>query len=125
MWKIITTLGFVGFIFIASFAQAFEFSAPSDGEIVTAGSLIKATVDLGDLPLPFGVLFSAPWGILTPKLDSTAPFKWEIEIPEDYYGPLTLWAIVRRYVPIAYSPSTSVTIFVVRPALQVSLSSSD
>ena len=121
MRKIITTLGFMGFIFTAPFAaQAFEFVFPVDGETVMAGSTIKASVDLGDLPIPFGVLFLAPQGLMVSKLDSTAPFKWEFKIPADYYGPLTLWAIARRYNPIAYSPSTRVTVFVVRPALHLS-----
>lgn len=120
--KIITTLGFIGFIFTAPFAaQAFEFVFPIDGETVMAGSTIKASVNLGEIPMPFAVLFSVPQGLMISKLDSTAPFKWEFEIPADYYGPLTLWAIARRYNPIAYSPSTHVTVFVVRPALHLSL----
>jgi len=120
MRKIICTLLFLVFIFITPRARAFEFSFPAEGEIVTAGSTVKAKIHLGDFPLPFGVLFYAPWGVLASKLDSTAPFEWVFEIPADYYGPLTLWAVVRRYVPIAHSPSTSVTIFVVRPALRLS-----
>ncbi|MEC4678315.1 MAG: hypothetical protein VST69_06130 [Nitrospirota bacterium] len=124
MGKIFTTLVFVIFVFISDFAQAFEFDFPLEGEIVTAGTTLQAKINLGDFPIPFGVLFSAPQGISSTKLDSTAPFKWTLKIPADYYGPLTLWAVVRRYVPIAYSPSTSVTVFVIRPALKLSLSSS-
>lgn len=121
MWKIICTLVFLSLVFTTTRVWAFEISFPSENEIVTAGSTIKVKVNLGEMPLPFGVIFFASRGILAPQLDSIAPFKWLIEIPADYYGPLTLWAVTRRYFPIAYSWTASVTIFVVHPALRVSL----
>ncbi len=125
MWKVFITLVLVIFVFSSDSARAFEFDSPAEGEIVEAGTTVQAKIDLGDFPIPFGVFFSAPQGISSFKLDPIAPFRWTFKIPADYYGPLTLWAVVRRYVPIAYSPSASVTIFVVRPALRLSLSSSD
>ncbi len=121
MGKIMRTLVFLGLILMPTFARAFEFSFPKENQRVTAGSTIKATVDLGETDPPFGVLFVASPGLIASKLDSRARFEWSIKIPPDYYGPLTLWAVVRRYFPIAYSENATVTIFVVRPALRVSL----
>ncbi len=103
------------------FVRAFEFSTLSNGDRVTAGSTIEVKIDPGDIPPLFGVLFMASRGLVEARLDSSPPFDWSIQIPKDYYGPLTLWAVGRRYYPVPDPPRASVTIFVVFPALRLSL----
>lgn len=109
------------FLCLPPFVRAFEFSTLSNGERVTAGSTIEVKIDPGDIPPLFGVLFMASRGVVEARLDSSPPFDWSIQIPKDYYGPLTLWAVGRRYYPVPDSPRASVTIFVVFPALRLSL----
>lgn len=103
-----------------SLTQAFEFKEISNGTIITAGSTITVTIDPGDIPILFGVLFTISRGIVKAKLDSLSPFNWAIEIPKDFYGPLILRATGRRYYPIPNPPQTSVTLFVVLPAITIS-----
>ncbi len=101
-------------------AYTFQFNSISDGEAVFAGSTLKVKIDPGDIAPLFGVLFTASGGVLKPRLDSLPPFDWSIEIPAHYYGPLTLWALGRRYYPAPGTPETSVTIFVIHPVLRAS-----
>jgi len=101
----------------ASDAQAFRFSSPEEGRIVVAGSTLKVKIDPGDLSPLFGVLLSANRGIIKAHLDSSMPYEWTLEIPIAYHGPLTLWATVRRYIPVPNPPQTSVTFYVVFPLL--------
>jgi len=97
-------------------AWAFQFISPSNGEVVEAGKRLEIRVDPGeDAPL-FGILFMASRGISPPKLDSTPPYEWSIQIPRSYIGNLTLWAVARRYTPVPNPPRATVTIKVVRPA---------
>lgn len=119
--KIITSFALMILLCGTPFVWAFEFSTLSNGDRVEAGSTIKVKIDPGDIPPLFGVLFMASRGLVEGRLDSSAPFDWSIQIPKDYYGPLTFWAVGRRYYPVPDPPRASVTIFVVFPALRLSL----
>ncbi|HIE65417.1 MAG: hypothetical protein ABGX83_08320 [Nitrospira sp.] len=104
-----------------STAWAFQFISPSNGEVVEAGRRLEIRVDPGeDAPL-FGILFMASRGISPPKLDSTPPYVWSIQIPKSYVGNLTLWAVARRYTPVPNPPRATVTIKVVRPIIHATL----
>ncbi len=100
---------------------AFQFSTLSEGEVVAAGATIKVEVDPGDIPTLFGVLLMTSRGVVEGSLDSLAPFSWMITVPPDYYGPLTFWAVGRRYYPIANPPQTQVTIFVTSSPMRLSV----
>jgi len=109
----------ISMVISSSSAGAFDFARPSEGDVVVAGSRLKVLIDPGKIDPLFGVLLTASRGIVKPKLDSLPPFKWELIIPDDYYGPLSLRATGRRYTPVPNPPSASVTIFVVYPAIQI------
>ena len=98
---------------------AFQFNSHENGSVVHAGSTIKVTVDPGDIPPLFGVLLISTHGIVKAKLDSLLPYEWSIKIPEHYFGPLTLWAIGRRYLPIPNPPQANLTLFIVFPAIRL------
>jgi len=110
---------FLSIFTLASPAKAFNFTQPSEGDIVIAGSRLKVVIDPGKNDPLFGVLLTSSRGIVQSKLDSLPPFKWSITIPMGYFGPLTLRATGRRYAPVPNPPSASVTIFVVYPAIPV------
>ena len=114
---------FLAFFLIASLTApptwSFGFAHPSEGDVVVAGSTLKVLIDIGKMDPLFGVLLASSGGIVQAKLDSLPPFKWEIDIPTGYYGPLTLWAIGRRFYPIPNPPRASVTIFVVYPVVPI------
>ena len=99
--------------------NAFEITTPPDGATVFAGSRLKVRVDPGDIPILFGVVLTSAPGVIKPKFDPLMPFEWEITIPAHYYGPLTLMAIGRRYIPIPNPPHAEITIDVVYPAITV------
>lgn len=115
------TLVFFSLFLSVSLANAFQFSSPTKGEKVVAGSTIEVKVEPGDISPLFGVLLSSsPQGLIEAKLDSSMPFKWKIKIPEHFHGPLTLRAVGRRYVPIPNPPMTTITFMVVLPAISIS-----
>ncbi len=120
MKKIVGAIFIFSFCMVASAAQAFQFKTLVNGTMITAGSTITVTIDPGDIPTLFGVLLTTSRGIVKASLDSLSPFRWSIEIPKDYYGPLTLRATGRRYYPIPNPPQTSVTVFVVFPVITIS-----
>ncbi|MFQ5588360.1 MAG: hypothetical protein ACE5F7_05925 [Nitrospiria bacterium] len=120
MRKVFFAIVFTTTILNIAPAPAFEISTLSEGEVVMAGSTVTVKIDPGDIPPLFGVLLMTSRGVVKTRLDSLPPFKWSIEIPANYYGPLTFWAIGRRFYPIPNPPRTSVTILVVSPAIPVS-----
>jgi len=86
---------------------------------VPAGSTLEVEIDTGEITPLLSVLFTTSRGIVKARLDSLKPYKWSIKIPKNYYGPLTLRAVGRRYYPIPNPPRASVTIFVVSPVIRI------
>ncbi len=92
---------------------AFRFISPSSGEIVEAGNSLKIRIDPGDKAPLFGVLLMVSRGVSPSKLDSMPPYEWSIQIPKTFIGPLTFWAVARRYTPVPNPPRAAVTIKVI------------
>lgn len=94
---------------------AFRFISPSNGEVVEAGDSLKIRIDPGEGPPLFGVLLMVSRGVSPSKLDSLPPYEWSIQVPKTYIGPLTFWAVARRYYPVPNPPRAAVTINVIHP----------
>lgn len=100
-------------------AWGFQFSHPPNGRLVAAGSALRVQVDPGEMPPLFGVLLTSSRGIIKSALDTQPPYEWSIKIPENYEGPLTLQATVRRYLPVPNPPQANVTVIVVFPLIRI------
>jgi hypothetical protein len=94
---------------------AFRISSPADGTVVEAGSMVKVLVDPGEMDL-LGVMFTASGGMLKGNFDSFPPYEWSIQIPRNYFGPLTFRATGRRFdLTAGPPPQSETTIRVVLP----------
>ena len=98
-------------------AWAFRISSPAEGTQVEAGTTVRIVVDGSGAGFLTGVMFSASGRGMGGAYDVFPPYTWNLQIPRDFVGDLTIMAIGKVLgQKTGVAPEAEVTINVVLPA---------